>query len=207
MPETPIIPPNPVPANSTIKVTVRPGIEPDLVNFKVSNPVTYLRLWWKKVMSKEGIDFRFRIHPVMVMFIASAFAVGGFGVGRISVFSYIPILNKIISPNTPNLSNSPTPQAISDWSDSALTGKLQITPNSNKYYLLTSSYMAISLQFSKEIDLTRYLGKRILATGSYNQKTHTLIISDILDLEVLPPSPVPVVVPSQTATASPTATP
>lgn len=187
------MPDTPVPPDSSVKVTVKPAIEPDLINVKVSNPVTYLRLWWKKVMSKEGIDFRFRIHPVTAILIAVIIALGGFGAGRLnaSVFSYIPILNKIITvpTSTPVPASSPS---SGDWVDSAISGKLQITPNTNKYYLLTSSYIAVTLQFNQSLDLTKYLGKRILASGNYNQKTHTMIISDVLDLEVLPTNPVPV---------------
>lgn len=59
-----------IPVGPTVKVTVRPIVEPDLLNFRITNPVTYLRLWWKKVMSKEGIDFRFRIHPVTAVILA-----------------------------------------------------------------------------------------------------------------------------------------
>jgi hypothetical protein len=32
--------------------------EPPLIT--ITNPVTYLRLWWQKVMGKEGIDFKFK---------------------------------------------------------------------------------------------------------------------------------------------------
>lgn len=189
---------SPVPdPNSSVKVTVKPPQIPDLINFRLSNPVTYLKLWWKKVMSKEGIDFRFRIHPVTAIIIISILTLGGFGIGRASVVSYIPALGMIIPTSTP---------APSDWVDSGITGKLQLTPNTNKYYLITTSATAVSLQFDKYVDLNKYIGKRILASGSYNSKTHVLIISDILDLEVLPSSPVPVIAPNITPTPSPSPT-
>lgn len=196
----------PVPPDSSVKVTVKPATEPDLVNIKVSNPVTYLRLWWSKVMKGQAVAFSFKIPPVAVFLIAFAFAIGGFGIGRLTVFSYIPILKNIIPQITPIPSINPSPSS-EDWTDSAISGKLQITPNTNKYYLLTSSYIAVTLQFNQNLDLTKYLGKRILASGSYNQKTHTMIISDILDLEVLPTSPVPVATAASQAPASPIASP
>lgn len=180
-----------------------PNGDPPMVNLQVTNPVTYLKLWWKKIMSQEGIDFRFRIHPVTAIIIVSIVALGGFGIGRVSVFSYIPVLGKLIPTPVPSATAEPT----NDWQDSALTGILKVTPNTNKYYLLTNSSQAVSLQFASQIDLNKYLGKRILASGSYNSKTHVLIISDILDLEVLPASPVPIVTPVPTITPEPTSLP
>lgn len=95
------------PNTSEIKVSVRES-QDNLINLKVKNPVTYLKIWWKKVMSKEGIDLRFKIHPVTAILITAIIALGSFGIGRASLFTYFPILNKIISTSTP----TPSP---SDW--------------------------------------------------------------------------------------------
>jgi len=60
--------------------------------------------------------------------------------------------------------------------------------------------------------LTNLIGKRIFATGSYNTQTGYLTVTDTMDLEVLPGSPVPVPTiiptptPSPTETASPVST-
>ena len=43
---------------------------PDLVNLKVSNPLVYIKYWWKKIMANEGIDVRVRARPVTVFGIA-----------------------------------------------------------------------------------------------------------------------------------------
>jgi hypothetical protein len=168
--------------------------DPPLVHLKITNPVTYIKLWWKKVMSGEGIDFRFRIHPVTAVLMVAVIAAIGFGVGRVTIPAYIPFVeNKTPSPTT------------SPWKETALTGKLNITPNTGKYYLVTQSTEAVTLEIPTGVDLSKYIGKRILASGNYNKTTHVLKISDVLDLEVLPASPQIVVVP--TPSSKPTVTP
>ena len=72
--------------------------EPPLVDVKVSNPVTYLRRWWDRVMGKEGVDFRFTIHPITAFLIAFGVASAFFGIGRYSV--NIPFLKYQIIPTT-----------------------------------------------------------------------------------------------------------
>ena len=47
---------------------------PPLVSLEVSNPIAYLKVWWQKVMSNEGIDFRFRIRPLTAMALVAILA-------------------------------------------------------------------------------------------------------------------------------------
>lgn len=195
-----------MPSPSDINVRVIPDPNPPIIKFQLNNPVKYIKLWWKKVMSKEGIDLKFRIHPVTAILIASIIAAGSFGVGRISnLFLQIPFLNNIMQAS-PSPTPTGTPLPTNNWEETGLKGTLHVTPTTNKYYLLTTSSTAISLQFDKSVDLSKYIGKRILASGSYNSKTHVLIISDILDLEVLPTSPVPIVISTPNPTSPPLTT-
>jgi hypothetical protein len=93
------------------------NMEPPLIDVKISNPVTYLKLWWKKVMGEEGVYFSFRIHPITAFLIAFAFAVGFFGAGRYSV--NIPFLKYEVEGTT-----KPTTVSESIWKETAFTGKL-----------------------------------------------------------------------------------
>lgn len=179
--------------------------EPPLVHLRVTNPVVYIKLWWKKVMSGEGIDFRFRIHPVTAVLIATSIAIVAFGAGRVTV----PI-------NTPFFSYSydekPTPTPTSSpWKETALTGILKVTPVTKKYYLLTESTEAVTLEIPNNVNLDNYVGKRILASGNYNKSSKILQIADVLDLEVLPSKPTNIptvtVIPTISPTTTPTATP
>lgn len=130
------------------------------IKFQLNNPIKYIKLCWKKVMSKEGIDLRFRIHPVTAIIVATIIAAGSFGIGRVSyIFSQIPFISKIIL-TSPSPTSTPTSTPSSEWQNSRIAGILRVTLITNKYYLLTSSSIAISLQFDKNVDLTKYLGKK-----------------------------------------------
>lgn len=85
----------------------------------------------------------------------------------------------IFSPPTPN-----------PYREAAFTGKLQTS--GNRFYLLTNSSEAIYLDVPSILNLKNLVGKRIMAVGSYNQKTRTMTVSDATDLEVLPSSPIPI---------------
>lgn len=174
--------------------------DPPLVSFKVTNPVTYIKLWWKKLMSREGVDLRIKVHPVTTVLIVLLILSLGFGLGKINFPSYLPFVSYISVTPTP----SPT---IDPWRDTALTGMLRSTPITGKYYLETTSTEAVSLQFSNPFDLSKYVGKRILASGKYNRNLHTLVVSDVLELEVLPQKPQLIAAPTPIFTPTPSPSP
>lgn len=173
--------------------------EPPLVT--VTNPVTYLRLWWKKVMGKEGVDFKFKIHPLTAFLIAFGLGAGLFGAGRYSV--NIPFLKYETTPTY-----KPTSTSVVEWKETAFTGKLQYSATTQKYFLLTTSAEAITLQVPSNLDLFTLIGKRIMAVGEYNKAIKLLKVTDVKDLEVLPntPVPIPTVEVSVTSVPSPTKT-
>jgi len=173
--------------------------DPPLVHLRITNPVTYIKIWWKKVMSGEGIDFRFRVHPVTAFLMALAIALVAFGAGSIIIPAGIPFIEN----KEAVITKIPTP-TVSPWRETALTGILKVTPNTSKYYLVTDSTEAVTLEIPGNVDLSKYVGKRILASGNYNKGTKTLVISDILDLEVLPQKPLPLVTFSPSPSVIPT---
>ena len=159
--------------------------EPPLVDVKVTNPVTYLRRWWDRVMGKEGVYFSFRIHPITAFLIAFGFATAFIGVGRYSI--NIPFLKYQVLPTI-----KPTTSAEVIWKETAFTGKLQLSLTTNKYFLITTSSEAITLDVPSNLDLITLVGKRIFAIGQYNKTERFLKVFDIKDLEVLPRTPVPI---------------
>ena len=182
--------------------------EKPLVEVKVTNPFTYLKNWWNKVINNEGVDFRFHIKPLTAIAMTIIIASLGFGVGRFVIPEGVKIPFFKFEDVT-----SPAPTATPEvWKETAYTGTLQYSQTTSKYYLMTTtSSELITLQVPVNIDLKDYVGKRILAIGKYNKSLKILVVSDAKSLEVLPKSPVsiPTMVPSPspTPTTEPTMSP
>ncbi len=174
--------------------------EPPIV--EVRNPVTYLRRWWDKVMGKEGIDFSFRIHPVTAVLSSAIIATIGFGAGRF----VLPETVKIPFFEFDNNGNTPTTTPTIEWKETAYTGKLQYSVNSQKYFLLTTSSEAITLEVDANLDLLTLVGKRIFAVGEYSKQLRTLKVKDVKNLEVLPTTPIPIPTLESVPTQKPTVT-
>lgn len=173
--------------------------EPPIV--EVRNPVTYIRRWWERVMGKEGIDFRFTIHPVTAVLMVAVIATIGFGAGRVTLPEgvKIPFFEFGDVPTS-----KPTSTPVVEWKETAFTGKLQYSVTTQKYFLITTSAEAITLSVPSNLDLLTLVGKRIMAVGEYNKSTKLLKVSDVKDLEVLPNTPVPI--PTTNATINPVST-
>jgi hypothetical protein len=121
-----------------------------------------------------------------------------FGIGRISLINqvakYIPILA------TPLPSPSPNP-----WRQAAFTGILR--KQGDKFYLVADEPQAISLDVPSSVNLDKYLGRKILATGLYDPTSLVLRVIEASDLELITGSePVPTVVPTATPTPLPPST-
>ncbi len=175
---------------------------PDLVNLKVTNPLVYIKYWWKRIMANEGIDFRVKVKPLTVFgvsLIAFSLAFGLGGVVLPTFFPWMKFNNSIVTNQTP------TPQSEL-LKDTALKGTLTKTnTNPPKFYLITTSTEAVTLEIPVGFNLNTLVGKRILAVGSYDSKNKVLEVEDIQDLEVLSTTPVPI--PTTTPTPKPTETP
>lgn len=176
---------------------------PDLVNIKITNPLVYIKYWWKRIMANEGIDFRLRVKPITAIAIAVIAFSLAFGLGGVVfpvAFPWLKINNQITTP-----SPTPTPEI---WKETALKGTLRKTTTVPiKFFLLTSSDEAVTLEAPNYINLSSLVGKRIFASGNYNKKAKILIITDVQDLEVLSTTPVPIPTSSPTPSPSPSPTP
>ena len=178
---------------------------PDLLNVKITNPLVYIKYWWKRIMANEGIDLRLRVKPLTVFGVSLIAFSLAFGLGGVVLPVAFPglKLNNVIFP-----SPTPTPDII--WKDTALKGTLtksNTTPV--KFFLVTTSNEAVTLEVPVGFNLITLVGKRILAVGTYNSKDKVLEVEDIQDLEVLSTTPVPIPTspPTPTPTPSPSPTP
>lgn len=173
-------------------------LDPPFISFSITNPVTYIRKWWKGVMDGEGVDLKLKIHPFTAVLIILAVGGASFGVGRLAVpepiLKYIPILA------TPQPSATPNP-----WVETALTGMLQ--KQGETFFLLGNETQAIKLEIVQAIELESYIGKRILASGQFNAQSATLKISTASHIAVISgvmplrtPKPTPIASSSATTT-------
>ena len=153
--------------------------EPPLVDVKVTNPLTYAKSWWKRVIGNEGIDFRVRVKPLTAIAISIIVLTVTLGIGRFVFPFKIPFF----------VYTSEEGAATSDkvdYRDTAFTGELRHTLLTNRYYLTTSSSEAINLQVPDNVDLKDFVGRRIFAVGKYQEETRTLLVTDPVNLELLP---------------------
>jgi hypothetical protein len=169
---------------------------PPLINLKVTNPVVYIKAWWKKLIGNEGIKLTIQIKPLTAVTLTLIVSSIGFGLGRITLppplIEYIPVLQPPIATPTPN-----------PWRETAFTGKLQLS--GTRYYLLTNASEAIYLEVPENINLKSLIGKRIMAVGNYHKDNRTLLVTDATDLEVLPSNPIPIPTTAPTTIPSPAA--
>lgn len=177
--------------------------DPPLFSFQITNPVTYLKNWWKKVMGDEGIKFTLQIKPVTAFVLALIFCGAGFGIGRLVIpaplIKYIPITPSFCEAKAVA---SPTPNP---WKETAYSGKLQYS--NRAYYLITTGAEAISLTVPSTINLEPLVSKRIMAVGNYNKSTKTMVVSDATNLEVLPTTKTPIPTVKPTPIPSPSLSP
>lgn len=168
--------------------------EPPLINLQVSNPVTYLKRWWKRVIGGEGVDFRFKIQPFTAIAMTIVIATIGFGVGRISITTTKPYIQLVTNAAPQTTSNQvsqitqATPALVDQdsWRETAFSGMLKHSIFDNRYYLITNSSEAITLDVPENVVLESLIGRRIFATGRYNDKTRVLAVLNASDLEILP---------------------
>jgi len=175
---------------------------PDLVNLKVTNPLVYIKYWWRRIMANEGIDMRFRMKPLTVFGVALIAFSLAFGLGGVVLPTFFPWM-KINGVVTATATPSSTPEILKDTALKGTLTKTNTTPI--KFYLITTSTEAVTLEIPHGFNLLPFVGKRILAVGSYDSKNKVLEVEDIQDLEVLSTTPVPI--PTTTSTPKPTETP
>lgn len=186
---------------STDTTPVNTTNPPDLVNIKITNPLVYIKYWWKRIMANEGIEVKFKAKPVTVFGVALIWSTVAFGLGGVvlpTFFPWVKVDNLVLSSPTPTA----TPQTTKD---TALRGTLTKTNTVPAvFYLITTSTEAVTLEVPENFNLTSLVGKRILAVGSYDSKNKILVVKDIQNLEILSKTPVPI--PTMTPSPKPTET-
>jgi len=180
--------------------------DPPLVSFQLTNPISYLKLWFKKVWANEGIILHLRVRPLTILVIALLLTSTGFGIGKFiipsSIRNYFAWVGITLPNPTPSPMPTPTPTS-SPWVEVAYAGIVHRS-ESNRFYLIIPSGEAISLELPANINLQNSVGKRILAFGQYKETSRLLKVIDASDMEILPTKTMPIpTVPLPTSTSTP----
>jgi hypothetical protein len=145
----------------------------------VSNPAPDLKSWWKRIIGNEGVEVKVKIRPLTTLVIVLILFSGTFSLGAITALVHdVPVLSEVLP--LPSITPLPDP-----WRDAAYSGTLRKIAD-GKYYLQTVDAKAINLTIPNNVNLEKYVGKRILASGRYNTDSGVLEVTDATDLEVLP---------------------
>lgn len=172
--------------------------DPPLVDLKVTNPITFIKRWWARIIGNEGMSITIRVRPLTTIIVLSL------------VFSLLLSLGKFNSLSS-LASPSPTPKEDSEtWKETAYIGTLKYSENIGGYFLVTSSASeAISLDVPQNLDLSSLVERRILVIGKYSKSLRAIQVLDAKDMEILPktPIPIPTLEPTPSSTALPTESP
>ena len=179
--------------------------EPPLVDLKISNPVTYLKNWWKKILGNEGLEIRIKLKPLTAIAISLIIISLTLGIGKIVLPFNIPFFEFNETTSTP----IPTVSPKIEFRETGFIGELKHNSTSKKFYLIISSSEAINLIVPDTVNLSELIRRRIFATGKYYPEKNELHVDNIEDLEILPKKsePIPTSTPTPTPTPEPNPTP
>jgi len=172
---------------------------PPLIDLKISNPLVYIKNWWKRILGNEGLEIRIRLKPLTTIAITIIIITISFGIGRFVFPFKIPFFEYTTEP-----APSPTPTPL-DFRETGFTGELKYNSDLKKYYLITSGSEAVNLTVPENVDLSSLVGRRIFAVGKYYFSERNLMVDSVEDLEVLPKKvePIPTTLPSPSPSFAP----
>ncbi len=142
--------------------------DPPLVDVKVTNPIAYLKRWWRRVIGNEGIEMRasLKIKPLTAFLLLTIIFSGGVTISLINrikdttpVGQYIPAFGS---------------ELPSDRFVTGTVGKV-----SGEEYYLVAGNEAILLLADKNINLGAYEGKKVIVKGKFSDLKKSLLVEEI----------------------------
>lgn len=134
--------------------------DPPLIDIKVTNPITYFKLWLKRLLKNEGIDLRLRIRPLTAIAIGLAFATffagTGFSVAKVFFPTSSPILKREVS----------------------YQGVIQKT-DTGSYFLVLSDGVMYRLTPKTKLELDSFISKSVLVRGNLTREPNVINVSEI----------------------------
>ncbi len=139
--------------------------------FQIANPVTYLRIFWNKVMKNEGIKigFNFTVKPVTAVMIALALT------GTYSLGYHFGITDtvRIFFPNSSPILH----RAIS------LQGTVQKSETGQYYLSLPDNTLWILRPTSSNINLAGYANKLVTVKGNLTSEKNVVNVTEVIAFE------------------------
>lgn len=196
--------------NSSLKPEIKKtsSVNDPLFSFTVNNPFKKLFQWIDYLRKHHTTTFDFKIKVPLIALPFFLFAIiamfqGFFSLGQYTKKQQIEALP---SP-TPIIITEPTttpapvrgsylgviqstyyiptitlPPPVESSSSAWQTKEVFTT---NRYILLDKEDKVIFLEVSSEVSMDRYLGKRVLVSGLYDQRNHSLRIATTSDVEIV----------------------
>ena len=156
----------PLPVQVTQNNKYSEKADPPLVAVSVTNPITYLKLFIKRLLRNEGIIIKIKPLTAIALIIALSTAFGtGFNVARIFFPNSSPILHRSIT----------------------LQGRVQMS-ESGQYYLSLPDNTLWTLRPNTNINLNNVLNKQVLVKGNMTPETNVIEVKEVLAFEK--PTPV-----------------
>lgn len=150
--------------------------DPPLVAVSVTNPVTYLKLFLKRLLKNEGIDIRLKIKPLTViacvLALSTAFGTG-FNVAQIFFPTSSPLLHRSIT----------------------LQGNIQRSETGQYYLSLPDNSLWTLRPKNTNIDFSNNINRQVMIKGNMTPENNVIEVKEILVFDRATPvysNPVPI---------------
>lgn len=133
--------------------------DPPLIDLKVTNPVSYLKRWWKRMLANEGISLSLKIKPLTAIMLITSFALvfggTGFGVAKVFFPNSSPILKREVLHQ----------------------GKL--IKSGRSFYLVLSNNETYRLEMPREIDGESMINQPVLLRGNLTREPNLINVKEL----------------------------
>lgn len=179
-------PPNlPSPVSFTQNTKYSEKNDPPLVAVSVTNPVTYLKLFLKRLLKNEGIDIRLKIKPLTVitcvLALSAAFGTG-FNVAQIFFPTSSPLLHRSIT----------------------LQGNIQRSETGQYYLSLPDNSIWTLRPKNNNINLSNDINRQVMVKGNMTPENNVIEVKEVMAFEkhapvIYAPTPKPATTSGQIA--------
>lgn len=135
-------------------------VDPPLIDLKVTNPITYLKRWWKRVMANEGVSFSFRIKPLTAIALVLALTAAGgtgFSVAKIFFPNSSPILNREV----------------------VYQGTVQKTERGQYLLSLPDTSVYTLKPKATNVNLSKLINRKVLVQGNLTREPNLIEVNEI----------------------------